>query len=101
MEMPPFNDREEFMRGLAQGQIVGRLSAPWIHFTSMYAKLWKSVLARPRTLLDQFSTGHFSAGIRNQVFLLARCLFTPQEAPKAAIRLLRRQKTWFLYQSVR
>ena len=35
----------------------------------------------------------FIAGIRSQVFRLARCLFTPQEASKAAIRLLRRQKT--------
>ena len=47
MEMPPFNDKEEFMRSLAQGQIVGRLSAPWIHFTSAYAKLWKSLFTRP------------------------------------------------------
>jgi len=47
MEMPPFNGKEEFMQSLAQGQIVGRLSAPWIHFTSMYAKLWKSLFARP------------------------------------------------------
>jgi hypothetical protein len=42
-----------------------------------------------------------TAGIRNQVFRLARCLFTSEEASKAAVRLLRRQKTWFLYQSVR
>ena len=46
VEMPPFNDREGFMESLAQGRIVGRLSAPWIHFSSMYAKLWKSLLAR-------------------------------------------------------
>jgi hypothetical protein len=45
VEMPPFNDKEEFMQSLAQGRIVGRLSAPWIHFGSMYAKLWKSLLA--------------------------------------------------------
>ena len=44
MEMPPFNDKQEFMQSLGQGQIVGRLSAPWVHFTSMYAKLWKSLL---------------------------------------------------------
>jgi predicted metal-dependent phosphoesterase TrpH len=42
MEMPPFNGKEEFIHSLAQGHIVGRLSAPWIHFTSLYAKLWKS-----------------------------------------------------------
>lgn len=46
VEMPPFNDKEEFMQSLAQGQIVGRLSAPWIHFTSAYAKLYKSLFAR-------------------------------------------------------
>jgi hypothetical protein len=44
--MPPFNSREEFMQSLAQGQIVGRLSGPWIHFSSIYAKLWKSLFAR-------------------------------------------------------
>ena len=47
MDMPPFNGKEDFMQSLAQGQIVGRLSAPWIHSTSMYAKLWKSLFARP------------------------------------------------------
>jgi hypothetical protein len=45
VEMPPFNGKEEFMQRLAQGQIVGRLSAPWIHFTSMYAKLRKPLFA--------------------------------------------------------
>ena len=47
MEMPPFNGKEEFMQSLAQGQIVGRLSAPWIHFTTLYARLWKSLFAQP------------------------------------------------------
>ena len=47
VEMPPFNGREEFMQSLAQGQIVGRLSAPWIHFSSLYAKLWQLLFARP------------------------------------------------------
>jgi len=46
VEMPPFNSQEEFIQSLAQGQIVGRLSAPWIHFTSLYARLWKSLFAR-------------------------------------------------------
>lgn len=46
VEMPPFNSKEEFMQSLAQGQIVGRLSAPWIHLTSTRAKLWKVLLAR-------------------------------------------------------
>jgi predicted metal-dependent phosphoesterase TrpH len=47
VEMPPFNGKEEFMESIAQGQIVGRLSAPWIHFISTYAKLWKLLSARP------------------------------------------------------
>jgi hypothetical protein len=47
MEMPPFDGKEEFMQSLAQGQIVGRLSAPWTHFSSTYAKLWKSLFAQP------------------------------------------------------
>jgi predicted metal-dependent phosphoesterase TrpH len=47
VEMPPFNGKEEFMQSLAQGQIVGRLSAPWIHFSSLYAKLRKLFFARP------------------------------------------------------
>jgi predicted metal-dependent phosphoesterase TrpH len=47
MEMPPFNGKEEFMQSLVQGQIVGRLSAPWLHLSSTYAKLWKSLFARP------------------------------------------------------
>ena len=46
VEMPPFNSKEQFMRSLAQGQIVGRLSPPWIHFTSVHAKLWKSLFRR-------------------------------------------------------
>ena len=47
VEMPPFNDKEGFMQSLAQGRIVGRLSRPWTHFISTYAKLWKALLARP------------------------------------------------------
>ena len=46
VEMPPFNGKEEFMQSLVQGQIVGRLSAPWLHLSSTYAKLWKSLFAR-------------------------------------------------------
>lgn len=46
LEMRPFNGKEEFMWSLAQGHIVGRVSAPWIHFTSMYARLWKALFAR-------------------------------------------------------
>jgi predicted metal-dependent phosphoesterase TrpH len=42
VEMPAFSDGgEEFLRSLAQGQIVGRLTTPLIHFASTWAKLIK------------------------------------------------------------
>jgi predicted metal-dependent phosphoesterase TrpH len=41
VEMPAFSDGEEFLHSLAQGQIVGRLTTPLIHFASTWAKLIK------------------------------------------------------------
>jgi len=41
VEMPAFNDKDEFLRSLAQGQIVGRLTTPLIHLASTWAKLIK------------------------------------------------------------
>jgi len=41
VEMPAFNDKDEFLRSLAQGQIVGRLTTPLIHLASTWAKLVK------------------------------------------------------------
>jgi predicted metal-dependent phosphoesterase TrpH len=41
VEMPAFNNKEEFLRGLAQGQIVGHLTSPLIHLVSTWAKLIK------------------------------------------------------------
>jgi predicted metal-dependent phosphoesterase TrpH len=41
VEMPPFNDKSEFLRSLAQGQIVGHLTSPLIHLASTWAKLIK------------------------------------------------------------
>jgi predicted metal-dependent phosphoesterase TrpH len=38
VEMPAFSDKDEFLRSLAQGQIVGRLTTPLIHFASNWAK---------------------------------------------------------------
>lgn len=38
VEMPAFNDKDEFLRSLAQGQIVGRLTTPLIHLASTWAK---------------------------------------------------------------
>jgi predicted metal-dependent phosphoesterase TrpH len=38
VEMPAFSDGEEFLRSLARGQIVGRLTTPLIHLTSTWAK---------------------------------------------------------------
>lgn len=39
VEMPAFNDKDEFLGSLAQGQIVGRLASPFIHLASTWAKL--------------------------------------------------------------
>jgi len=41
VEMPAFNDKEEFLSSLAQGQIVGRLTTPLVHLASTWAKLIK------------------------------------------------------------
>jgi predicted metal-dependent phosphoesterase TrpH len=41
VEMPIFNDKDGFLRSLAQGQIVGRLTSPLIHLVSTWAKLIK------------------------------------------------------------
>jgi predicted metal-dependent phosphoesterase TrpH len=41
VEMPAFNDKEECLRSLAQGQIIGRLTTPLIHFASTWAKFIK------------------------------------------------------------
>jgi predicted metal-dependent phosphoesterase TrpH len=41
VEMPAFNDKDGFLRSLAQGQIVGRLTTPLIHLASTWAKLVK------------------------------------------------------------
>ncbi len=38
VEMPCFDGREHFVPCLAQGQIGGRLSSPFVHFVSTYAK---------------------------------------------------------------
>jgi len=43
VEMPAFNDKEEFLRSLAQGQIVGRFTIPLIHLASTWAKLIKKL----------------------------------------------------------
>jgi len=41
VEMPAFDDKADFLRSLAQGQIVGRLTTPLIHLASTWAKLVK------------------------------------------------------------
>ena len=41
VEMPAFNNKEEFLRSLAQGQIAGSLTSPLIHLASTWAKLIK------------------------------------------------------------
>ncbi len=39
VEMPPFNDKDEFLRSLAQGRVVGSLTTPFTHLASTWAKL--------------------------------------------------------------
>jgi predicted metal-dependent phosphoesterase TrpH len=39
VEMPPFDSKEEFLKSLASGRIVGRVSPFWVHFFSTYAKI--------------------------------------------------------------
>jgi len=46
MLTPPFGDAAGMKRALAQGQIVRRLSSPWVHFLSSYAR-WRKRLAPP------------------------------------------------------
>jgi len=43
VEMPVFDDKEAFLRSLAQGQIVGHLTSPLIHVISTWAKLIKKL----------------------------------------------------------
>lgn len=45
VEVPAFNDKEAFLHGLAQGQIVGHLTIPLIHLASTWAKLIKRLRA--------------------------------------------------------
>ncbi len=41
VEMPEFNDKDEFLGALASGKIFGHMSIPLVHFRSMWAKLKK------------------------------------------------------------
>jgi len=47
MLTPPFADAVGMKWALAQGQIVRRLSSPWVHFLSSYAR-WKKMRAASR-----------------------------------------------------
>jgi predicted metal-dependent phosphoesterase TrpH len=46
VKMPRFEDRDDFLDCLAQGQIGGRLSSPLVHLVSNYAKWRKRVGAQ-------------------------------------------------------
>ena len=39
VEMPSIGHRDDFLEALAQGQIRGRLSSPWVHVLSTLAKI--------------------------------------------------------------
>ncbi|TET40780.1 MAG: PHP domain-containing protein [Dehalococcoidia bacterium] len=46
VEMPEFNDREEFCLALAEGRIVGRRASPWVHAWSSWVRLSKHMRGR-------------------------------------------------------
>jgi predicted metal-dependent phosphoesterase TrpH len=48
VEMEPFADRDQFLRHLRAGRVVGRLTTPAIHLLTALAKLRKRLAARRR-----------------------------------------------------
>jgi len=46
VEMPEFNDKDQFLLALAQGRVGGRRSAPWFRLWSDWARL-SNILKRP------------------------------------------------------
>ena len=46
VEMPQFNDKDQFLTALAEGKIRGRRSNPWAHLGSTWAKLGKALKDR-------------------------------------------------------
>ena len=47
VEMPDFNDTNQFLTALAQGRIFGRRSSPWVRIHSNWAKLHINSKSRP------------------------------------------------------
>ncbi len=43
VEMPDFNDKDQFLTALAQGRVYGRRSALWVHLQSNWARLEKAL----------------------------------------------------------
>jgi predicted metal-dependent phosphoesterase TrpH len=43
VEMPDFNDRDGFLKSMAQGKIMGHNSSPFVHFASTRTKLVKRI----------------------------------------------------------
>ncbi len=43
VEMPDFNDKDQFLTALAQGRVTGRRSALWVHLQSNWARLEKAL----------------------------------------------------------
>jgi len=46
VRMPPFDSPRTFLASLAQAEIQARLSSPFVHFASTYAKLVKRIACR-------------------------------------------------------
>lgn len=50
MEMPSFNDKDQFLTSLAQGRVIGHRTAPWIHLYCTWIKLVKAIrVTRPNS----------------------------------------------------
>ncbi len=43
VEIPDFNDKDQFLTALAQGRVFGRRSAPWVHLRSTRVKLERAL----------------------------------------------------------
>lgn len=46
VEIPEFNDREEFCLALAKGKVVGKRASPWVHARSTWASLTNHMRGR-------------------------------------------------------
>lgn len=48
VEMPEFNDKDQFLTALGQGKMLGRISSPWVHVWSNWTRLERALKGRKR-----------------------------------------------------